>query len=75
MSLHTSLTQLHDALKTFRQVWSDISPQWTDHVRQEFVQEHWQPLEEMVVSVATHMERLNATITALTQELSRRETP
>ncbi len=69
MSLNTSLVQIHEAVKAMRQVWDAVGPSWNDQVRRQFVQEHWQPLEDHTLAVAKHMDRLSQLMIALRQEL------
>ncbi|MCS6976747.1 MAG: hypothetical protein NZM31_07005 [Gemmatales bacterium] len=69
MSLNTSLVQIHEAVKTMRQVWDVVGPSWTDAVRQQFVEQHWRPLEDQTLTVAKHMDRLSQLMIALRQEL------
>jgi hypothetical protein len=50
-------------------VWDAVGPYWNDRVRQQFVQEHWRPLEDHTLAVAKHMDRLSQLMIALRQEL------
>jgi sRNA-binding protein len=74
MSLDTSRTQLHEALKVMRQRWDEVYPLWNDATRRDFVENHWRPLEAQVVAVLKHMDHLSQVMSTLRQEVGRRAT-
>jgi hypothetical protein len=58
MSLTTGWSELNSALKTMRLRWEDIQESWNDPVSRDFDANHWQPLEQQVVTTLRAMDRL-----------------
>jgi hypothetical protein len=58
VNLDTGWTDLNAALKTLRERWEDLKPQWDDVVRRDFEEHFWVPLENQVRAALRGIERL-----------------
>lgn len=59
MNLNTGWAELSNALKELRICWDEHAPAWKDNVRQEFEEEHKEPLEAQVATTLRAIERLS----------------
>ena len=68
MNVNTGLLQLHAALKTMRLRWEEAKIVWTDSVRQEFEENHWDPLVAQTLATLRAMEHLGQIVGQMRQE-------
>ena len=59
MSLAAGRYQLANAFKSLKQEWTGTENVWRDIVRQDFSDDHWDPLAARVASVLSAMDRLD----------------
>jgi hypothetical protein len=70
MNVNIGILQLHSALKTVRLRWDDVRLVWSDSVRRDFEDNHWEPLGAQVMSTQRAMEHLSQIIGQMRQECS-----
>ncbi len=68
MDLSSGSAKLQFALKTLRQRWQETKTQWNDTVRQDFEENHLNPLEIQVSAALGEMSRLNQVLQKAQQE-------
>jgi hypothetical protein len=70
MNIHTGMIQLHSALKDARRRWEETLPLWTDSVRMQFEEHHWEPLVTQVLATHRAMEHVSHLLGRMQQECS-----
>ena len=70
MNIHTGMIQLHSALKDARRRWEETKPLWTDAVREQFEQNHWEPLVAQTLTTHRAMEQASHLLGRMQQECS-----
>jgi hypothetical protein len=68
VNLDTGWTDLNAALKTLRERWEDLKPQWDDVVRQDFEEHFWVPMEDQVRATLRGIERLSPVLLKVQKE-------
>ncbi|MEZ6142614.1 MAG: hypothetical protein R3B84_18800 [Zavarzinella sp.] len=62
--------QLADAWKTFQAHWDLTSETWNDTVHQDFQENFWEPLKQLVANEIRAMEQLSTILRQCRQECS-----
>jgi hypothetical protein len=70
MNVNIGVLQLHSALKTLRLRGDDARLIWTDSVRRDFEDNHWEPLVAQVMATHRAMEHLAQIVGIMRQECS-----
>jgi hypothetical protein len=70
MNVNIGLLQLHSALKTLRLRWDDARLVWSDSVRRDFEEHHWDPLVAQLMTTHTAMEHLSQVVGQMKQDCS-----
>ncbi len=68
MSLSAGRYQLANAFKSLKQEWEATENVWRDVVRQEFADQHWDPLAARLAAVLSAMDRLDLAMGQMKQE-------
>ncbi|MBI2807648.1 MAG: hypothetical protein HYX68_21930 [Planctomycetes bacterium] len=68
MSLATGRYQLSNAFKSLKAEWESTDTFWRDIVRQEFAEQHWEPLSGRLSAVLTAMDRLDQALAKMKRE-------
>ncbi|MFN4258895.1 MAG: hypothetical protein ACK4RK_06325 [Gemmataceae bacterium] len=70
MSLGTGRSRLYASLEALRHRWQQTQELWTDSVRRDFEENHWEPLEQQVVDVLHAIDQLAQVLAQAKQECS-----
>ena len=70
MNVNIGMLQLHSALKTLRLRWDDARLIWTDAVRRDFEDRHWDPMIAQVMTTHRAMEHLSQIVGQMRQDCS-----
>jgi hypothetical protein len=68
MNVNVGLLQLHAALKAVRLRWDETKLSWSDSVRKEFEENHWDPLIAQVMATERAMEHLSHMVGQMQQD-------
>ncbi|MCS7167541.1 MAG: hypothetical protein RMI91_05945 [Gemmatales bacterium] len=70
MSIQTGIAQLQEAMRRLDQVVRQVAMYWTDAMYQEFLAQHYQPLELLVRRTLQEMERLEEALRQMQRDCS-----
>jgi hypothetical protein len=59
---------ISSALKTIRARWDNVEPHWQDLLRQQFVEQVWEPLQEDTRKVLEAADRLQVLLSQMRRE-------
>ena len=58
MKVDAGRGKLYDAQKVLRHRWDEVSEKWTDHIRGEFQEKVWEPLDQYTSEGLRAIDRL-----------------
>jgi hypothetical protein len=58
MKVDAGRGKLYDAQKVLRHRWDEVSEKWTDHIRDEFKEKVWEPLDQYTSEGLRAIDRL-----------------
>lgn len=70
MASSSGSNKLHYAMKSLLEHWEETGTQWRDQVRQEFEEEHVEPLESQVTNTMRAMSKLADVLSKVRRDCS-----